>query len=1022
MPHFSFANSLQSLPASFDPFATARAWTDWRLAAKQAQLECCAENKKIIEAVANDESATALLDVLFGNSPYLTSQVIREVMFICELLQNGPDTMFSSILSGLTIKPKETINALGIPENNTQENSVKIGKVLRIAKRQAALTIAIADIANVWSLAQVTEALSDFAEKALDMAATHLFQKAAEEGAFELVNPNAPLEGSGFIIIGMGKLGARELNYSSDIDLIVLYDTERIKTSEPDRLQNNFVRLTRNLVKLISERTAEGYVFRTDLRLRPDPGATPLTLSRLAAETYYESLGQNWERAAMIKARPVAGDIEAGQNFLKHLVPFVWRRNLDFAAIQDVHSIKRQINAHSVSPTRGTRGHNIKLGHGGIREIEFFAQTQQLIWGGREPQLRSPDTITALSDLAKLAHCDETAIQELTDAYVFLRQVEHRLQMINDEQSQILPTTDENFQRLAIFLGFKDADTFNTSIEQHTQCVQHHYAQLFADAPNLDANGGGNLVFTGRDADPETLQTLRELGFCAPELANMIIRAWHHGRYRAMQSVRAREILTEILPQVLKALSASTDPTAAILSLDAFFKGLPSGVQLFSMFQVNPDLLNLITEIIGTAPKLAEHISKHPSVIDSVLTGDFFGSLPNSYSMRRSLKDLLDEVDYFEAKLDVTRRWCHDQRFKVGVHSLQRLITPSAESEALSKIAETAISCLIDPIKTEFQSRYGQILDGHIAIVAMGKLGSREMTLSSDLDLIFIYSAKEDTVHSDGIISLPCANYYTRLGQRIINAITAPTSEGSLYEVDMRLRPSGNTGPISTSLKSFSQYQVKSAWTWEHMALTRARIIYSTSNHFCNQVQDVIKAALVQKRDLKKLLCDVAEMRTRIAKEKPVSSLWVLKRIRGGIIDIEFIAQFLLLKKAFSHPRILEPVSSEQIGLSDIIKRLSWAGYLDSKEAIALTKALKLYNALQSVIGLNVSTNIMLKNAKNFPEALKRNLAGIVKCESFEALEAIIRKNASRVYAIFVKYIESPANNIKDAKHSKAPE
>ena len=1003
MPHLNITDSLQSVPRPFDPEAVIRGRESWLAAAGDAELQGGGDATDLAKTLAADSVTGALLDTLFGNSPYLSGLVLRDPGFVCDLMIRGPDETFADILSRIAEKPKETLN------------DAEISRFLRISKRRVALTLACADIGGIWPLERITRGLSDFADAALDLAAGHVLRQAADQGVLELADAAAPLVDSGFIVIAMGKLGAHELNYSSDIDLIVLYDTDRVKTSQPDRLQNGFVRLTRNLIRLMDERTAQGYVFRTDLRLRPDPGATPLALSVLAAETYYESLGQNWERAAMIKARAAAGDKDAGGAFLKHLVPFVWRKNLDFAAIQDIHSIKRQINAHRGGMAIGTLGHNIKLGQGGIREIEFFAQTQQLIWGGREPALRSPGTVRTLDDLAQFGHCAPEVAREMIESYRFLRRVEHRLQMIDDEQSQVLPNTPERYARLATFLGHATPDDFSDTLLFHLHRVQGHYGQLFADAPGLDAEGGGNLVFTGGEADPETLETISGLGFKAPETVDGLIRAWHHGRHRATQSTRARELLTELVPRLLNALAATADPDAAMLRFDGFLKGLPAGVQLFSMLQINPQLLDLIAEIVGIAPRLARHMSAHPAVFDAVLADDFFGPLPDAAELREELATVLGRAEYFEAKLDASRRWAHDRRFQVGVQRLRGTVEAAGAALALSNIAETVVSGIFGPVATEYEALHGRIPGAEMAIVALGKLGSREMTASSDLDLVFIYDTPPDADSSDGDKPLAPTQYYARLGQRLINAITALTAEGSLYEVDMRLRPSGNAGPVATTTLAFSRYHAEQAWTWEHMAMVRARVVHATSETYRAIVEREIKGVLTRPRDADTLLRDVAAMRARLAREKPAECLWALKQLRGGMVDIEFIVQYLVLRHAPEHPTLLHP------GTLGALDNLVQVGVIDAAIGKRLADALSLWHSLQGVLSLTVEDDITAELVTALPLALKARLARVGAAADFDALESTVRATAAEVLDIFHTLIEAPAARLP-AADADAPE
>ncbi|MBT3306887.1 MAG: bifunctional [glutamine synthetase] adenylyltransferase/[glutamine synthetase]-adenylyl-L-tyrosine phosphorylase, partial [Alphaproteobacteria bacterium] len=807
MHDFGFLNSKCAFPKAASAEMAELGLERWHECAWEAEK---AEKSGLADFAANmsdNALGRQLLDAVFGNSPFLGSVMLKDPAFVRRLIEQGPDSIQSEILTTLGKSGAE------------QESDGALARCLRVAKARTALTVALADITGVWALHQVTGALSDFADAALRLATAHVLKPTETQDEFSPKWPDDPERESGLIILALGKLGSKELNYSSDIDLIVLFDPNRIETDDPASLQNRFVRLTKRLMRLIDERTADGYVFRTDLRLRPDPGVTPVALSVAGAETYYESLGQNWERAAMIKARPVAGDIEAGETFLKRLTPFIWRKNLDFAAIQDIQSIKRQIHAHRGGAKIAVAGHNIKLGRGGIREIEFFAQTQQLIWGGREAKLRSSVTCETLATLVDSGHSTAEAVNDLISAYEFLRRLEHRLQMINDEQTQVLPNDPDGIDKIGIFMGYDDAEDFATELTRHLSAVQHHYGDLFDEAPTLGGGedgveGPANLVFTGGDPDPETMATLKNMGFEKPEIVDTAVRGWHHGRVRATRSKRAREILTELMPVLLRALAETPSPDVAFLRFDGFLSRLPAGVQLFSMFHANPQLLDLIAEIMGKAPRLADHLSNRAIILDSVLTQDFFDAPPAKPALLEELQELLGRSDYFESKLDISRRWNADRRFQVGVQCLHGTLSTGDASRAYSNIAEVAVAALFPVIEEDFAAKHGRIPGGGLAVVAMGKLGSREMTASSDLDLVFVYTTPGDetpsAVNSDGPQPLDAVRYYARLSQRLINGLTAPTSEGSLYEVDMRLRPSGAKGPIATSLEGFLKYHSQS--------------------------------------------------------------------------------------------------------------------------------------------------------------------------------------------------------------------
>jgi len=989
MHHLGFLTSKCDFPKASSPDRAALGLERWLEAAGELH-----ELADFARQAAADSLGKQFLQALFGNSPFLTEAILKDPAFSCRLIQDGPDATFTAILDNIS--------------------SEDLGKNLRIAKRQVALTVAAADITGVWGLEQVTNALSEFAETALRLAAAKGLVEAAALGAFTLPFPDHPEKGSGLIILALGKLGARELNYSSDIDLIVLFDRDKVITDDAEALQHHFQRLTRGLVKLMDERTTEGYVFRTDLRLRPDPGVNPVALSVMAAETYYETVGQNWERAAMIKARPVAGDIEAGHAFLKRLAPYIWRKNLDFAAIQDIHSIKRQINAHKGGETIAAAGHNIKLGRGGIREIEFFAQTQQLIWGGREVELRSSVTCETLKALIAAGHCTETVAGDLIQAYEFLRRLEHRLQMVNDEQTQILPSSLPELEKIAVFLGFPGHGEFAQALLGQLHTVRAHYSDLFNESPSLgaeDITGGGNLVFTGGDVDPETLATIKSLGFSNPVIVDKTVRGWHHGRCRATRSTRAREILTELMPAILKAIAATPSPDDAFLRFDRFISGLPSGVQLFSMFHSNPDLLDLVAEIMGKAPRLAQHLSRHSSILDSVLTQDFFDPPPDLHFLTLELMALLGRADHIEQIFDISRRWNSDRRFQVGVQCLRGVLAPGDAARAFSAIAEAALATLFPFVEEEFAEKHGRVPGLNMAVLAMGKLGSREMAASSDLDLVFIYGPQrdpqgndsaDDDIMSDGEKPLSPLQYFGRLSQRFINAITIATGEGALYEVDMRLRPSGNKGPIASTLDGFVKYHQTSAWTWERMSLTRARVILGPEK-LGARINAAVLDILTTKRSAEDLLCDVADMRTRLDKERHTECLWAVKNLRGGLVDLEFITQYLTLLHAPEHPDIIGYDTPGKL------MAIMAAGLLDKDTGKSLTDAWRLWQGLQQLLALTIEGELTVERVGEISDALRQDLVKTSAAKDFEDLEATMQTTADAVYNAFKELIDVPA-------------
>ena len=922
-------------------------------------------------------NAGPLLEGVFGNSPFLGRLAVREPDILERYCHQGPAGIFHE-----AVARAEAVAMLDTEMSAMAE--------LRAAKRAAALAIALADIGGTWHLEQVTAALSQFADACVRGALQFLLrQMAAQHGLAE--RNGARLEATtGLTVLAMGKYGANELNYSSDIDLVVFYDEARFPFAKRGDARGAAVDIVRGLVKLIAEITTDGYVFRTDLRLRPDAGATQVAISLDAAESYYENLGQNWERAAMIKARPCAGDPETGAAFHAAIAPFIWRRHLDFAAIEDIHSIKRQIHAHAGHGEVAVAGHNIKLGRGGIREIEFFAQTQQLILGGRHPSLRVPATLDALTALA--AHgtiAAETAI-DLARAYRFLRTLEHRLQMIEDEQTHAVPKSTEGVAHIACFMGYDDVGQFRMALTRTLESVQGHYARLFQREADL-ADSHGSLVFTGVEDDPETLDTLRAMGFGAPSKVAGAIRAWHHGRIRAMRSARARELLTKLIPSILKALAATADPDAAFVQFDRFLSNLPSGVQLFSLFLARPDFLALLAKIVGSAPRLAIHLARTPATLDALLDADFLGKLPGRAQLENALRRQLQGS--YEDQLDGVRRFAREENFRVGVQLVDGAAKAAEAGAAYARVAETVIEGLLPVAQSELALTAGIVPGAEFAVIAMGKLGGREMTASSDLDLVFVYDVPEGVDASSGPKPLSPTLYFARLAQRLIAALTTPTGAGTLYDVDMRLRPSGNKGPAAVSLKTFADYHARESWTWEHLALTRARLVTGPAR-LRARIEEEIAARLSAPRDRSVILNDARDMREKIAAQYPGASRWDLKYAPGGLIDIEFLVQTWQLLHAPERPEILDTNTIAAL------EKISAAGLMADADARLLGEAAGLEQALTQILRIALDETLDAGAASAGLKALLTKAGG---ARDFPGLERELFARQDAVRRIFLR-------------------
>jgi glutamate-ammonia-ligase adenylyltransferase len=883
----------------------------------------------------------AMLRCLGGNSPYLADLALREPDSIGALIANGPEAAFAHALSRLG----HISSAAKRPD---------IAATLRQAKRTTALIAAIADVGGMWPLETVTGTLSELAEKTLSLAIRHLLRSAHDLGEIRLQDPNRPDLNCGFVALAMGKLGAEELNYSSDIDLILLYDgTAPVYAGGrmADSIGSFTSRLARDLITLMEARDANGYVFRTDLRLRPDPAASPPAVSLHAALLYYESMGQNWERAAMIKARPIAGDLQLGQSFLEAIRPFVWRRGLDFAAVADIHAMKRRIGmsrntalSQTGDPVTRIAGHNVKLGEGGIREMEFLVQTLQMVWGGRDPTLRVKPTLPAMRRLAETGHLEQVACRQLAESYRFLRQVEHRIQMVNDRQTHNLPEQSGEMDRIACFMAYPDAPAFALDFLRHVGIVQTNYRAVFEHVPDLPGTqtAGPELDFRGDDPEPAaTVAALNGIGYHDTKRIVTAVRQWLTGRVRALRSSRARDLMTTMVPSILVTLGRQASPDEAFNRFDRFISALPAGVQPMSLFQHNPLLLDRIAAVLGAAPMLAEHLVRYPSALEGLLTTE------DAVDARRTLRSRISDAGRLEDVIQIVRRAVKEWDFFLSVATLEGRLGVNASGRHRTALAEAALSVLVPSVLADFATRFGRVPNGRLAVVAMGKAGGREMMAGSDLDLMFIYDHPPDIIESYGPRCLPASQWFVRAVQACIAALTAPGPEGQMYALDMRLRPSGNKGPIAVSLEGFKRYHEWDAWTWERMALTRARVVAGPAD-MRRRVNLAIEAAIRRQQEPDRIRANATAMRERMARDLRPHGPWDVKLRAGGLIDIEFIAQTLQLVQV--HDPGFRRSSTTHVAL----QRLRQAGVIAKPDADLLIGAERLWRTIQGMLRMTV--------------------------------------------------------------------
>lgn len=908
--------------------AAARRLAEWLSDIDEAQ----ATPLRALFAQARD--AADCIALLIEASPYLFELFRFRPQRLHTVLTCHPESRLDVLLNFLPAR------ALSWPDESTAMSD------LRAAKAELALLLALCDIGRIWSVGDITSGLTRLADTAVRCAIRFLLTQEAGRGRYR-PSADADIEDqSGLVVLAMGKMGAGELNYSSDIDLIVFFDRSRAALDPNVEPQPFFVRLAQGVARMLQQMTADGYVFRVDLRLRPDPASTPVAISTEAALNYYESEGRTWERAAMIKARPCAGDRIAGEMVLRELGPFVWRKHLDFTAIADVHDMKRQMHAYKGHAEIAVEGHNVKLGRGGIREIEFFVQTQQLIAGGRHPELRQRATLPVLDTLLSFGWISQQARDDLREAYLFLRAVEHRIQMVADEQTHELPADREGMERFARFMGFPDRDRFAAELIRQLTNVQVHYARLFEPAEGAEPSEEA-VDFTLPPDDPRLLDRLLGMGFKQPLMVAQTVTLWLGGEYRALKHAGAARAFHALAPTLVERIAATENPDATILLFDRFLQALQTGARLFSLLEKNHDLISLVVLILGTAPRLGDMLARLPRLMDGLIDPGFFGEMPGDEDVQRRLSESLKGSLTYEEFLDRIRLFGQENLFLIGTRILSGTVSARHAGEAFANTADGIVRTVHRRAEEVFAESYGRVRGQNTALLAMGRLGGREMTATSDLDLIMIYDFDRDNADSDGPRSLHGAQYFARMTQRLISAFTTPTNYGVLYQVDMRLRPSGRAGPVATHIEAFAGYQANEAWTWEHMALTRARVV-SGEPAFKRRIEEIIASVLRRPRDSAAAASDALAMRRAVATEKGEDNIWDVRNAAGGLLDVEFIAQLLQLVHAAQHPDILDT------NFMNVLDRAAHLGILPTTTAGMLRSAARLYSDLLQITRLCV--------------------------------------------------------------------
>lgn len=790
--------------------------------------------------VTNSAAVADALDRAARHAPFLRAQIDRFGDLVALMEGEGIATALAACGAGLEDAP--------------------VARRLRVERSRTALALAIGDLAGLLSLEQVTQALSDLADRSLDLAI---------ETAIRERMPGA--DPQGFAVIALGKHGGRELNYSSDIDPIFLFDPATLPHREREEAGEAAVRIGRRVIELLQARDADGYVFRVDLRLRPSPEVTPIALPVDAAIGYYESSAVAWERAAFVRARAASGDLALGDSFLDAIRPFVWRRSLDFGAIKEMHAMSHRIRDHHGRAAFGP-GYDLKRGRGGIREVEFFAQIHQLIHGGRDRSLRSPATVPALEALAAAGIVPAEEVAELSGAYRLFRTIEHRLQMVDDRQTHSLPRDPEALDNVARLHGLDDGDALIDLLRPHVETVGTRYDAL--------DDGPAQGLPVGEALEP----ALVEAGFDPPGAARQVIERWRGGGVRALQSPAAREALEQVLPGLMTALGQAPDPDGALHRMDDIVGRLPSAINFFRLLVARPQMARLLGDILSYAPTLAQTLGRRPELLDGLIDATAFAPAPDVPELAQAFR-AADDVDY-ERLLDHVRRAVNERRFALGVQLVEGGSDPLDVAAGYARVSEAALEVLATATIADHARQHGHVPGSELVVLALGRLGGAALTHASDLDLIYLFTGDVDAV-SDGPKPLEATRYFNRLAQRVSAALSVPTAAGALYEVDTRLRPSGAKGLLAVTIDSFADYQRTSAWTWEHMALTRARPVFGSAAARA-RTQAVIDATLMQKRDPAVLLKDVVSMRAEMARHKRPAGPLDAKLIEGGLVDLEF--------------------------------------------------------------------------------------------------------------------------------------
>ena len=931
--------------------------------------------------VLEEESGRSFFSLLFGNSPYLTRVLHRDTEFAEALTGQGAQTLADGILGELSAA-------------DPTMNRDLLMRLLRRQRSRIATLVAACDCYGIWDVMQCAAALSETADRAVHLATEHLLLDRVRRG--ELAQPDG-VPGDlrwGYFVLAAGRHGSGELGYTADLTLIALYDPDIVQYTGPRSPEDCFARVTRDMARILQARTRDGYVFRTDLRLRPDAPATPLAVTRQFALEYYGRSGRTWERGTLINARPVAGDVTAGSAFLSELRPFIWEEGLDFDSVEDIHSISRQIHRFRRRGAPRARGLDLALSPGGIREIEFFVLMHQLAYGGRSSQLRGSGVLSMLDTIEREHFVLPREAADLRDAYLTLRRLEHRVQMVNDQPTRALPASRSGLDNVACLAGVESGDELTVVAQRAMERVHQLFRTRFT-APERK-RGLAELILDGPDGDSGPEPVLREEGFRKPRDAVEIFRGWAGGEHASTSSTRARAAVRAVLPELIAALGRTPEPDRALARIDRFFHALPTDVSFFAMVRANTWLLNLVAVVMGSAPRLAESLRRNPRILEAVLDPAFFLPLPGKEALAAALAERLNGEDDFRERVATLETWTREHRFQAGIQTLQNLVTAEDALRCRSDLADIAANTVLQMAIAETAQRFGMVAGGRCAVLALGDLGARELTRDSALDLVLVadYPAAGDSMETGGG-HVDGARFYDRIASRLFSTLERHSGHGSLYRIRERSRRHV-FGPSQTiTLAQLRTRLSGTTRTQDLMGLVRSRVICG-DDQLRQAVEGAIRDALSRRVDPGRLAEDVAGMR-RLHSTEPRDDPFGLLHGPGGLLDLRLLAQYLVVRYAHAFP---QTISGETL---DCFETLAAANTISAEELRALADATRMQRAIGDMLRLASEGGITIHEA---PGVLREKLAVALEYDGPEALEEGYGSARERVFGIFQDRVE----------------